>query len=366
MTDAVTVRRGGKAEMAYVGAKPWHGLGQELQHGASIEEWQAAAGMDWKIQRAIVRYAVAHGADPSSYRTMDDKHVLLRSDTKAGLGIVSDRFEIVQPKAVIEFFRDLTEAAGFALETAGTLFGGKRFWALASIGETASVADPNDKVKGYLLLSTSCDGSMATEGRYTDIRVVCNNTLSAARYAGAKFRITHRTEFDPVEAKRELGVAKAHERFATTMNDMRRLADTRVMDADSMLQTAELVRPGASKLAQDDLIKVMRSKPVARISELAIDNRAIGNGFDGVAGTQWGWLNAVTQYVDHESRARSVENRLNSAWFGNGSDIKERAFEMALAAANGQPAVSFTTFREEQGVGSSSLLDSVLEETIGK
>jgi hypothetical protein len=41
---AVTVRQDGFAEMAYVGKKPWHGLGQELVAGADIETWKQAAG----------------------------------------------------------------------------------------------------------------------------------------------------------------------------------------------------------------------------------------------------------------------------------------------------------------------------------
>jgi phage/plasmid-like protein (TIGR03299 family) len=366
MSHEITLRANGKAEIAYVGAKPWHGMGSELPAGASIETWQQAAGMDWKIQRAIVRYAVAHGSSPDDYMSMPEKHVLLRSDTKAGLGIVSDNFKIVQPGAVLEFFRDLTDAAGFTLETAGTLFGGKRFWALASIGETASIADASDKMKGYLLLSTACDGSLATEARYTNVRVVCNNTLGAARNGQAKVRVTHRSTFNADSVKRELGVDVAHERFAATMADMRRLADTRIMDADSILQTAELFTPGASKLAREDLLKIIDSKPVQRIAELAIDNKAIGNGMDGVRGTQWGWLNSVTQYVDHEARARTAENRLNSAWFGKGSDLKERAYEMALAAAAGTPAASVTQFRAEHGAPAASLLDSVLDATMGK
>jgi phage/plasmid-like protein (TIGR03299 family) len=366
MSHEITIRTAGKAEMAYVGNKPWHGLGEELQPGTSIEEWQAAAGMDWKIQRAIVRYAIAHGSTPDSYMSMNDKHVLLRSDTKAGLGIVSDNFKIVQPSAVLEFFRDLTMAAGFTLETAGTLFGGKRFWALAAIGETASIADPADKMKGYLLLSTACDGSMATEARYTTVRVVCNNTLSSARSAGAKVRVTHRTAFKADCVKKELGVDVAHERFATTMQDMRRLANTRLTGTDAMLQTAELFSPGASKLAKEELLKILDSKPVQRVGELAIDSRAIGNDMDGVKGTQWGWLNSVTQYVDHEARARSTENRLNSAWFGRGADLKERAYEMCLSAASGTPATNITTFRQEQGATNSGLLDDVLAATTGK
>jgi len=363
MSHEITLRAHGKAEMAYADDKPWHGLGQELVPGASIEEWQVAAGMDWKIQRAIVRYAIAHDSTPDSYMSMDDRHVLLRSDTKKGLGIVSDNFKIVQPGAVLEFFRDLTAAAGFTLETAGTLFGGKRFWALAAIGETASIADPADKMKGYLLLSTACDGSMATEARYTTVRVVCNNTLGAARNAGAKVRVTHRTTFKADCVKKELGVDVAHERFAATMQDMRRLADTRLSGTDAMLQTAELFSPGAARMAKEELLKVLDFKPVQRVAGLAIDNRAIGREMDGVKGTQWGWLNSVTQYVDHEARARSTENRINSAWFGRGAELKERAYEMCLAAADGTPAAAMTTFRRDMG---GSLLDSVLDATTGK
>ncbi|MBG5825199.1 hypothetical protein GHW10_32595, partial [Pseudomonas aeruginosa] len=41
-------------------------------------------------------------------------------------------------------------------------------------------------------------------------------------------------------------------------------------------------------------------------------------------------LNAVTEYVDHERRARSNEYRMDSAWFGQGAVIKQRALEAAL------------------------------------
>lgn len=36
-------------------------------------------------------------------------------------------------------------------------------------------------------------------------------------------------------------------------------------------------------------------------------------------GTAWGLLSAVTEFVDHERRARSQEYRLDSAWFGQGN-----------------------------------------------
>jgi hypothetical protein len=47
-------------------------------------------------------------------------------------------------------------------------------------------------------------------------------------------------------------------------------------------------------------------------------------------GTAWGLLCAVTEYVDHEKRARSDEYRLDSAWFGQGALLKQRALDEAL------------------------------------
>jgi hypothetical protein len=47
-------------------------------------------------------------------------------------------------------------------------------------------------------------------------------------------------------------------------------------------------------------------------------------------GTAFGLLNSVTEFVDHERRARSVDHRLESAWFGQGASVKEKALEQAL------------------------------------
>jgi len=50
-------------------------------------------------------------------------------------------------------------------------------------------------------------------------------------------------------------------------------------------------------------------------------------------GTAWGLVNAVTQFVDHERRARSQDYRLDSAWFGQGAIIKAKAYQEALKLA---------------------------------
>jgi hypothetical protein len=185
MSHELTTRTNGKVEMGFVaGTARWHGLGNELADGASIDEWIVAAGMDWKVQRSRVRFVTENGND-AAIKTWEDQHVLFRSDNKTPLAVVSDGFKIVQPKQVLEFFRDLCETNHFKMRTAGTLFEGRRFWALADIGEESYVLDAKDRVKGRLLLVTACDGSMKTTAKFVNECVVCNNTLTVARAEAA-------------------------------------------------------------------------------------------------------------------------------------------------------------------------------------
>jgi hypothetical protein len=60
------------------------------------------------------------------------------------------------------------------------------------------------------------------------------------------------------------------------------------------------------------------------------DGHGRGAELEAAKGTAWGLLNAVTEYVDHERRARSNEYRMDTAWFGQGAAIKQRALNTAL------------------------------------
>ena len=168
--------------MAYVGAEPWHGLGNKLTPKQPLEVWAAAAGMDWSIEEAEVRF-VAGSADNraglGSIHAFPEQKVLYRSDTRAPLSVVSSRFQVVQPAEILEFYLDLTELGGYELETAGVLKEGRKLWALAKTGQSATLKG-RDTVNGYLLLATACDGSLATTAQFTSVRVVCNNTLAIA------------------------------------------------------------------------------------------------------------------------------------------------------------------------------------------
>ena len=323
MAHAITQRANGFAEIAYVGEKPWHGLGQELEAGAPIERWLAAAGMDWSVQRSKVRYAT--GRDGAAVAEWPDYHVLMRSDTKVPLGMVSDGFKVVQPRDVLEFFRDLVEAAGFRLITAGTLHGGRKFWAQADIRAEDRIVG-NDLVKGRLMLATACDGTMHSIAKDVAERVVCANTMRIAlgESGSSEVRVSHRSTFDAAAVKKQLGVAvTSFEHFVT---DARKLAARRVTGVEANIFAAATVGYDETEIRDG---KYADDKAFRKIMTL-FQGEGRGANLPGTRGTAWGLVNAVTEYVDHHARARTDSNRIDSAWFGRGDDMKGNAMERAL------------------------------------
>ena len=315
-------------QMAYVGATPWHGLGNQLTQKQPIEVWQREAGMDWQIQESPVHFKADTIGHLGSINSFPEQKVLYRSDTKAPLSVVSNRYQIVQPRDVMEFYRDLTAVSGYELETAGVLKGGRKFWALARTGHNTELRG-NDQVNGYLLLATSCDGTLATTATPTSVRVVCNNTLTIALDDTSRaIRVPHSTRFDAQAVKKQLGVAVSQ--WDEFMYRMRMLAERKVQWHEAMGFFMNVLCDVSPK---SKLPEVLPNERALRNVQSLYEGRGRGATLESAQGTAWGLLNAVTEYVDHERRARSNEYRMDSAWFGQGAQIKQRALEAALQLA---------------------------------
>ena len=311
-------------QMAYVGQTPWHDLGNQLPRKQPLEVWAAKAGMDWTICDTPVRYMAEQAGSLGSIMTFEDQKVLYRSDTKAPLSVVSGRYQIVQPREVLEFYRDLTEVSGFELETAGVLKAGRKFWALAKTGKE-TVLKGNDTVKGYILLATSCDGTLATTATPTTVRVVCNNTLSIAlNGASSAVKVPHSTTFDAQAVKKQLGIAVSG--WDSFMYRCKTLAERKVKSHEAMNFFLKVLCQADGHVDQTQLTN---ERALKKAQEL-YDGKGRGAELGAAKGTAWGLLCAVTEFVDHERRARSQEYRLDSAWFGQGAAIKQRALEAAL------------------------------------
>lgn len=307
--------------MAYTGQKPWHGLGNKLARQQPIEVWKQQAGMDWQIEESEVRYVTGHH-NIGAINAFPQNKVLYRSDTKAPLAVVSKRFQVVQPGEILEFYRDLTANNGFELETAGVLREGRKFWALARTGQS-TVLRGRDRVDGYLLLATACDGTLATTAQFTSVRVVCNNTLAVALGKGAgTIKVPHRSQFNPELVKRQLGITvSAWDGFVERM----KLLCEHPVDPDS----AEALLRRVLTYAVPNGAPVVNEQAVANVRALC-EGGGRGSQLASSRGTAWGLLNGITEFVDHHRRARTDDHRREAAWFGEGARIKQRAWEEVM------------------------------------
>ena len=316
MIDTTT----GTAAIAYAGQTPWHGLGQALTPDASIETWTREAGLDYTVQESPVLFQTDAATMPEEFK---GRKVLHRSDTGGALAVVSDGYRVVQPADVMGFFGKLVELGGFQMETAGVLSHGRRVWALAKVNQGADIVE-GDTVRPYVLLGTSYDGTMATVAKFTSVRVVCNNTITAAlgRENSGTVRVLHSERFNPDAVRLELGiVGDSWERFLVQSRALTKISMPK-LDADAFV--TELLTPYHSSK-----MELTTTKGYRRIMEL-FNGQALGATIPGVAGTRWAMLNAVTELVDHE-RGRSANTRIESAWFGTGAALKNRALELLSA-----------------------------------
>lgn len=332
----------GKWSMAFAGDTPWHGLGRNLSPDAPLEVWMKEAMLNWEVNRTEVQYTLDNakvknlGVDAihdvkvnGPLFQFPTRHVIYRSDNGQPLSVVSDRYKIVQPETIINFYRRLIEKHGFKMETAGSLKGGQRVWALASTGLGASLLG-QDRIGRYLLLATSYDGSLSTVASFTTVRVVCNNTLTMAYNALRSkgftdmVRVPHMTEFDPDQVHIELGLAD--EAFETFMDHASALATRKIKAADAVEYFMKLLG-----VVDKDGNVVEDSVPERTMNSLyQVYKGGVGQDTKSAKDTAWGLVNAVSRFVDHDKSTQSQDNRLNSAWFGNGGRMKNSAMDLAL------------------------------------
>lgn len=314
----------GKAQMAYIGEKPWHSLGTELKKGDPLHKWITAGGFDWEAEmQELFRFS-----NDGSLISIGNKVALVHSKTGDTLGIVSPEFKIVQPATIIHSYAKLVGAAGYQLETIGNLFGGKRIWALADVGEEFTIMG-QDKIKRKLLLATAFDGGMSSIADYTSWRVVCNNTFSGAVGAngdGAKVKVPHSAEWDIKEIAKQLKDPEQDKHWKQFKSNALQLAERKVTAKEATQFFLHLFYGD-----EVDVEAVENGRKLKQVAELYTSG--VGQDVRSAKGTAWGLVNAITRWADHERQARSVDGRLESAWFGSGEQLKAKAMEQAMKLA---------------------------------
>lgn len=309
--------------MMYVGAKPWHGIGTPLNNLATASEAIVAANLGWTVrcepvyQRRLIGNFNNDLSLPQYEFVALDHQVVIREDTNMALGVVGSDYHPFQNLNMFRFLDDLTQDPnGPKYETAGSLFNGRKVWALAKLPGHVEILG-KDNIDLYLLISSSHDGSQAITIQFTPIRVVCNNTLTWAlgqSRISAKFKHTMNVNEKVFEAADTLGIImKKQDTVNEVFNAFAKKAYTKEQE-DILL--SELF--GDSEHARTQNKK-------DEVKHLAIH----GTGNEQFAGTFWGLYNGVTEFFDyHNNKNPNNEKAFESKWFGVGANQKEKAYNI--------------------------------------
>ena len=167
--------------MFYVREKPWHGLGTCVEEAPDSEKALEKAGLDWNVIQIPI--FLDYGEEIKGFKAN------VRDSDGSILGVVSDRYKVVQNKEAFAF-TDTLLGEGVRYETAGSLQGGKKVWLLARLPREYIIS--GERISPYLVFTTSHDGSGAVKVAVTPIRIVCNNTLNLAlQTANRSFSMMH-------------------------------------------------------------------------------------------------------------------------------------------------------------------------------
>ena len=304
----------GKASFASFREPAWHGLGTVFTEEKTTSQMLEAANLNgWNVRLEDMEI-------PSHLTSDKEYQYVIRTNPtdnsqKDVLGIVGERYHVMQNEDLFSFGDNILDGGG-RWETAGSIKGGRVvFGALALERET--ILDPNgvaDKVKTYLLINTSHDGSIAIQASITPVRVVCANTLNLAlgsikKKNGIKqsFKIRHtQTANGKVQVAREtLGMANKY------MDEFDIMAKAMIEKEISAQQFNDIILAAYPK--PEDEKKLALTKWTNKVDTI---NDIYTGEFNGmIAGNAWGAFNALTERLDwfRSARGGNSENMLASA-----------------------------------------------------
>jgi len=326
MTDAVET-------MAYAksGGLPWHGLGEPVTNKLTPEAMLKVAKIDWTVSKRPVFW------DPKGDGKMvkiDDKELLVRDTDQHPLSMVGANWKPVQNLQAVDFMTKFVKEAKMEMETMGSLWYGKYIWALARI-KKSDFAIQKDELRTYILLCSPHVLGHALSISYTNVRVVCWNTLTMALGSSLKgkgkhaFNNPHSIEFtDDVKAQAAEALGLAVKQTEEFKQVVAMLAKKKAAEDKVEAYFANVMQYDPEKAKKEG-----RPEPriINKFREALV--HAPGQDLNTAKGTWWGALNAVTHVVDH-NLGRDRDTALRTAWFGQKAGYKRRALDLAMQAAS--------------------------------
>ena len=304
--------------MFYTREKPWHGLGTMVTKAPTSKDALIYAGLNWHVLQKEVY--------TEDGKLIEGYKANTRNTDNATLGIVSDRYKVVQNEEAFQFTDDLL-GEGVTYETAGSLQNGKKVWMLAKMPHRYIIA--GDEITPYIVIMNSHDGSSGIKVAMTPIRVVCQNTLNLALNNAKRIWTTKHTEnvMSRVhEARETLLLAENYMgELGRGIDELSKikLSDKKVLDMmqdffpiDADLPEAQ--RKNNLRMLEDMKLRYWDAPDLSHVGK---------NGYR--------FINTISDFATHADPIRRTKNYNENLFLRTleGNQMIDKAYKMVLEAA---------------------------------
>lgn len=392
MAHELEINEDGTANAFFGGnVKAWHGLGTVIEDDVvTSEQALQLANMDWTVSKEQMMYEVANpeynppqppelGADASEDQYLEamgkyeaelhayeqenpeflqfpveDKYAVVRSSDHRLLGVVGEDYTCFQNHEAFAFGDALVDSSDAKWHTAGVLKRGSVVWMLMKLADDILIGGMEDeRVEQYILISTSHDGSLALSCTVTDVRVVCQNTLTAA-LAGTqrRFKVYHTKNMDGniIAARKTLELTFAYGARLKEVSE--ELLDTKMSDSefnDWMDKILPMPKPELVAMTDESgavltdadggvILTEKPSKGATQRDNIRTDVSRLyhqADNLENVRGTRYAAWQALVEYSDHHAqRRKGRKNDMNENRFLNivdGSKLTQKGFDLLIA-----------------------------------
>ena len=272
-------------------------------------------------------------------------------DTHKILGIVSDSYGVVQNEQAFKFIDTLCSGKDTdrndtpTIESCGVLGNGERIFICCKFPEDIILNSQNDdRIERYIVFTTSHDGTGAVRCVCTNVRVVCNNTLSIALANNSgRFSLRHSSnvmsrldltnEENAQFAYNCLNLEKEYNTYFKA--ELERLRSLQITKKQVMDIVAEVVLP-------EDSLKVFKQTNNIEHEDISTRSKNIFNGMvqaihEGVgqeymeSGNALWLMNGITSFYQNNANYKNNEVKFSSIMEGNVARKVQKAYDLVTA-----------------------------------
>jgi phage/plasmid-like protein (TIGR03299 family) len=302
------------------GERAWHGMGVVTDGTLPAREAFETADALFTVEKRALQYPTFSSVGENDANCWSNTPAgvfgVVRTDTQALLGIVTKQYELVQNEALLrmaEFIREEVD-----MDAVVVLADGAKVCFTATLRGAETDIVPGDTIKRRIVGYVGHDGKTGCGAKFTNIRVVCQNTLTAALgESGAHSSITHKNG--------------ANNNFDALINSIDVARQDFVTECDLMREFSR-VSMGVDAFHEfvDEVYNIDDSQVFRKRGYLETAFR-VGYGQEYAPFSLWTGVNAITQVETSTRGTTAAKGRAQFArgTFGAGAQISKRAFAVA-------------------------------------